>query len=171
MEDLSLHLLDIMENSLDAQARRIEVCVYQDPMAETLVLEIRDDGKGMDARTLGRALDPFFTTRTTRKVGLGLSMLAESARATGGGLTVDSAPGEGTRVEATFRSGHIDMRPLGDIPQTLLTLIVSHPEVELRYKHAVGEETFVFDTGEVREDLGSPQGLKRIEERIRQGLK
>ena len=171
MEDLSLHILDIMENSVDAQARRIEVRLDEDPDRDLLTLEIMDDGKGMGARTLQKATDPFFTTRKTRRFGLGLSMISESAKATGGELTVESAPGKGTRVRATFQRSHIDMKPLGDIPQTLLTLIVGHPDIELSYCHTIGGETFSFDTREVRGlPIGSPKVLRRIGERIREGI-
>lgn len=169
MEDLSLHMLDVMENSLEAQASRIDVRIEEDPQADRLTLEIRDDGKGMDARTLQRALDPFFTTRTTRDVGLGLSMLAESARATGGNMRVDSKPGKGTRVTATFRPGHIDMKPLGDIPQTIVTLLIGHPDVTLRYEHAVGGDSFVFDTRDLPEGP-DPRALRKAAARIREGL-
>lgn len=171
MEDLSLHILDIMENSVDAQARRIEVRIDEDPDRDLLTLEIMDDGKGMGARTLQKATDPFFTTRKTRRFGLGLSMISESAKATGGELTVESAPGKGTRVRATFKRSHIDMKPLGDIPQTLLTLIAGHPDIELSYCHTIGGETFSFDTKEFRGlPIGSPQVLRRIGEQIREGL-
>jgi hypothetical protein len=170
MEDLSLHLLDIMENSLEAQASRIEVRIDEDPDADLLTLEIQDNGRGMDAQTLQNAADPFFTTRKTRRYGLGLSMLSESAKATGGEMTVDSSPGKGTRVRATFHSGHIDMKPLGDVPQTLLTLIAGHPEIELRYDHTVAGNAFSFDTAKIQEDPGTPQALRRIEEQLRKGL-
>jgi len=171
MEDLSLHILDIMENSVDAQARRIEVRIDEDPDSDLLTLEILDDGKGMGARMLQKATDPFFTTRKTRRFGLGLSMISESAKATGGELTVESSPGKGTRVRATFQRSHIDMKPLGDIPQTLLTLIAGHPDIELSYCHTIGGETFSFDTREFRGlPLSSPQVLRRIGERIREGL-
>ena len=170
MEDLSLHILDIMENSLEARARRIEVRIDEDPDNELLTLEIQDDGKGMDVRTLQDAVNPFFTTRKTRSVGLGLSMLSESARATGGEMSVESSPGKGTRVKATFQSGHIDMKPLGDVPQTLLTLMAGHPEIELRYDHTIAGEAFAFDTREIRGGLGSPRALRRIGEHIRKGL-
>jgi hypothetical protein len=163
-------MLDIMENSLDARARRIEVRIDEDPDNELLTLEIQDDGKGMDARMLQDAANPFFTTRKTRSVGLGLSMLSESVRATGGEMTVESSLGKGTRVRATFQSNHIDMKPLGDVPQTLLTLMAGHPEIELRYDHTIGGDTFSFDTGEIQAELGSPQALRQIGERLRKGL-
>jgi hypothetical protein len=170
MEDLSLHLLDIMENCVEARAHRIEVRIIEDPETDLLTMEIRDDGKGMDAQTLKNAADPFFTTRKTRRVGLGLSMFCESARATGGDTTIESRPGKGTRVKATFRRGHIDMKPLGDIPQTLLTLIAGHPEIDLRYDHRIGRDSFCFDTIEIHEGLGSVRVLQWIEVRLRSGL-
>ena len=171
MEDLSLHILDIMENSVNAHARRIEVRIDEDPDMDLLILEIIDDGKGMDDRMLQKALDPFFTTRKTKRFGLGLSMISESAKATGGELTVKSVPGKGTRVRATFQRSHIDMKPLGDIPQTLLTLIAGYPEIELSYSHTISGETFSFDTSEFRGvSLGSPQVLRRIGELIQEGL-
>lgn len=155
---------------MEAQARRIEVRIDEDPEADRIILEIQDDGKGMDPATLKNAADPFFTTRKTRNVGLGLSMLSESAKATGGEMTVDSSPGKGTRVRAIFHPGHIDMKPLGDIPQTLLTLIAGHPEIELRYDHTVAGNTFSFDTAEIQEGLGTPQTLRRIEKQLQKGL-
>lgn len=171
MEDLSLHILDIMENSVDAQARRIEVRIDEDLDRDLLTLEILDDGKGMDARTLQKAMDPFFTTRKTRRFGLGLSMISESAKATGGELNVESAPGKGTQVKATFHRSHIDMKPLGDIPQTLLTLIAGHPDIELSYCHTIGGETFSFDTREIQDmPIGSLQVLRWIGERIHEGI-
>jgi len=171
MEDLSLHILDIMENSVDAQARRIEVRIDEDPDRDLLTLKIMDDGKGMDAQTLKKAMDPFFTTRKTRRFGLGLSMISESAKATGGELIVESAPGKGTRVKATFHRSHIDMKPLGDIPQTLLTLIAGRPGIELSYYHTIGRETFSFNTREFQDlPRGSPKVLRRIGEHIQEGL-
>ncbi|MCD6161424.1 MAG: ATP-binding protein [candidate division Zixibacteria bacterium] len=171
MEDLSLHILDIMENCVNAQARRIEIRINENPERDLLTLEILDDGKGMDNRTLQKATDPFFTTRKTRRFGLGLSMILESAKATGGELTVKSAPGKGTQVRVTFQQSHIDMKPLGDIPQTLLTLIAGHPDIELSYCHTIGREKFSFDTREIRDlPIGSPQVLRRIGEHIREGI-
>jgi len=171
MEDLSLHLLDVMENCVDAGAGRIEVTINEDPEADLLTLEIVDDGKGMDARTVEMATDPFFTTRTTRSVGLGLSLLSESASATGGNLVLESTPGSGTRLTVTFRPGHIDMKPVGDLRQTLVTLIVAHPVIDLCYRHSVAGEVFGFDTREIKDRLGgvsisAPQVLRWIGDHI-----
>ena len=170
MEDLSLHLLDIMENCLNAQATRIEVRIDENPQADLLTLQIKDNGRGMDAQTLENSTNPFFTTRKTRRYGLGLSMLSESARATGGKLEVDSTPGKGTLVKATFHPSHIDMRPMGDIPQTLVTLIMGNPGIELYYNHSIAGESISLDTAELKESLTSPKALRLVEERLREGL-
>jgi len=171
MEDLSLHILDIMENSIDAQARSIEVHIDVDPSGDLLTLEILDDGKGMSADMVRRATNPFFTTRKTRRFGLGLSLLSESAKATGGELNVESVPGKGTLVTAIFHRKHIDMKPLGDIPETLLTLIAGHPEIDLSYCYTIGRERFSFSTREYRDlPVSSPRVLRRIGERIRKGV-
>jgi len=135
MEDLSLHLLDIMENSIAASASRIEITIAEDTLGDLLSLEIRDNGKGMDAEARSKALDPFFTTRTTRRVGLGLPLLAQAARQSGGTFELVSEPGRGTTVKAAFQLSHPDMKPLGDIAETLRTILVSRPELDLRFRY------------------------------------
>lgn len=127
MEDLSLHLLDLVENSLNAGANLVEIDIDEQPLADRMTVTINDNGKGMDAQTLARASDPFFTTRTTRRIGLGLSLIKANAEAWGGGMELSSAPGVGTRLHFWFQLGHIDRQPLGDWPGTLLGLIMSRP--------------------------------------------
>lgn len=163
MEDLSLHILDIAENSLAAEARSIGILLDEDSARDVLTLTITDDGKGMDAEMLGRATDPFTTTRSTRRVGLGLSLLAEAAAAAQGTMTVRSAPALGTTVTATFRLGHIDRKPLGRIADTLATLIAARPEVEITYEHRRDGRSFRFTTMEVRRELdGEPLNAAEI---------
>jgi len=135
MEDLSLHILDIMENSVAASASRIEITIAEDTLGDLLSLEISDNGKGMDAEARSKALDPFFTTRTTRRVGLGLPLLAQAARQSGGTFELISEPGRGTTVKAAFQLSHPDMKPLGDIAETLRTILVSRPELDLRFRY------------------------------------
>jgi signal transduction histidine kinase len=135
MEDLSLHILDIVENSLRANARNIEVRLIEDQKKDKLVLEVTDDGEGMDEETLRQSVNPFFTTKEGKKIGLGLPFLAQSAEEAGGKLEVDSARGRGTRVVATFRLSHIDRKPLGNLEQTLRCLKATHPDVNLRFEH------------------------------------
>jgi signal transduction histidine kinase len=134
MEDVSLHVLDIAENALRAGARHVFIRLEQNRRDDRLVLEVTDDGEGMDEETQKRAADPFFTTKPAKKVGLGLPLLAQAAEESGGGLEVQSRPGRGTRVIATFGLSHIDRRPLGNIQETLRCLEATHPEVCFRFE-------------------------------------
>ena len=150
MEDISLHILDIVENSIVAKAKRIEIRVIEDIEENLFIVEIEDDGEGMDEATVKRVLDPFFTTRTTRKVGLGLPMLAQSAKESGGNIEISSQVGKGAKVKATFQYNHPDRRPLGDMKATLMTLISSHPEIDFVYEHKRGEEVLRLDTRDIK---------------------
>ena len=134
MEDVSLHILDIVENALRAEAKNVVIRLAQEKRADRLVLEVTDDGEGMDEKTRRRSLDPFFTTKRGKRTGLGLPLLAQAAEETGGTLEVQSAPGKGTKVIATFGLSHIDRKPLGDIEQTLHCLKATHPEVCFRFE-------------------------------------
>ena len=118
MQELSLNILDIAENSVKAGASLITVAVCYRPAADRLTVTITDDGCGMDAETVHKVTDPFYTTRTTRRVGMGLPLWKMAAEMTGGAMTVESAPGVGTTVTAVFGLSHIDRLPLGDLPQT-----------------------------------------------------
>lgn len=174
VEDLALHVLDIAQNSLEAGATRIEIAVDEDPAADRLTIEVRDNGRGMDDAARRRALDPFFTTRTTRSVGLGLALLRQAAEAAGGRLVVQSEPGEGTTVRSEFRLGHIDRAPLGDLETTVLVLAASHDDVDLHVLHRRGEEEYALSSSDVRAALGgrplaSPEGLGLLREAIRFG--
>lgn len=149
MEDLSLHILDIVENSIAAMAKRIEIRIDEDRAKDLVTIEIKDDGKGMDEQTVKKALDPFFTTRTTRRVGLGLSLLAQAAEDSEGTFDISSGPGKGTTVKATLRLSHPDCKPMGDISQTIQVLVTSHPEIDFLYEHKSDNSTYRFDTREI----------------------
>ena len=148
MEDLSLHILDIAENSIAAGARNITIRITEDARRDRLVIVIMDDGRGMDEESARKALDPFFTTKTVRRIGLGLPLLQDAARTAGGGVNIRSRPGRGTRIKATFGLGSIDRQPLGDIGATLKTLMVGHPEIRIRFRHRRDGEDFIFDTNQ-----------------------
>jgi hypothetical protein len=135
MQDLSLHILDVVENSLAASASRIKIRIVEDTHRDLLSLELEDNGQGMDAAMRKKALDPFFTTRTTRRVGLGLPLLAQAARESGGALELDSEPNQGTTVRATFQLSHPDRKPLGDVAETLRTILITRPEVDLKFEY------------------------------------
>ena len=154
MRELSLHILDALENSLEAGASRVTLTIEEDLAADRLTITITDNGRGMDAETARKALDPFFTTRTTRHVGLGLPLFAAAARRCNGDLTIESEVGQGTTVRATFQHSHIDRAPLGDIRGSLLSFLLAEHPVDLHYVHRVNGRHFEFDTADIRAELG-----------------
>ncbi len=172
MEDLALHILDIAQNSLEAGASAIEIEIWEDLPGNAMVLSVRDNGRGMDADTLAKVTDPFFTTRTTRRVGMGLPLLAAAAKAAGGALTIDSKPGQGTTIRATFQHRHLDRAPLGDIETTLMVLVAGQPDKNIRFRHRINDRIFELDSGDFRAaeiDLTLPIGLTILREAIRRG--
>ncbi len=135
MEDLSLHVLDVAENSLLANATRIEVRIIDEPKEGRLRIEVEDDGCGMDEHTVNRVLDPFYTTKPAKRIGLGLPLLAQAAKEAGGKLEIQTAPGKGSLIRATFQSDHPDMKPLGDMLESITTLACAHPQVQFAFEH------------------------------------
>jgi len=150
VKDLSLHILDIVENSIRAEAKLIEILVVEDVENNVLSLQIRDDGKGMAPETVRRAADPFFSGRPGRRFGLGLALLAQATREAEGKFEISSMPETGTRITASFRHSHPDRKPLGDMSATLQTLVAANPGVDFRYEHRAGAEVIRFDTREVK---------------------
>lgn len=176
MQELSLNILDIAQNSLSAGATLIsietEYCLNED----CLLIRVQDNGRGMGEEQLARVTDPFFTTRVTRKVGMGLPLLKMAAEMTGGTLTVESRLGEGTCVEASFGLSHIDRLPMGDLPATMVALIGMNPDRDFVLRFRYGEEGFAADTRLYREvlgegiGLGEPEILDFIKEQVREGI-
>jgi K+-sensing histidine kinase KdpD len=150
MEDLSLHILDIVENSIRAHAKKIEIKIIEDKKKDLLTIEIIDDGKGMDKKTLKNVLDPFFTTKNTRRVGLGLSLLAQSAEESGGSIKIESKPGQGTNVKAVFGYSHIDRKPLGNVNKSLKVLITTNPDINFIYEYRKDDVGYRLDTKEIK---------------------
>ncbi|NOY08382.1 MAG: ATP-binding protein [Spirochaetes bacterium] len=136
MYDLSLHILDIVENSIRAGARNVRIDIMQNTKKKRLDIIIKDDGKGMDDKEIRSACDPFFTTKKGKKVGLGISLFAQAAHATGGEIIIKSQKGKGTEVHASFNLYHPDMKPLGDMDETVRILRATHRDVTFYYiKH------------------------------------
>jgi hypothetical protein len=184
MRELSLHILDALENSLEAGATAIELVIEEHTSADRLTITVRDNGRGMSKAQLDRVFDPFFTTRTTRHVGLGVPLFKAAAERCNGDLTVTSQPGEGTTLHATFQLSHIDRAPLGDIQGTLLAVILAAasgvpirtdvPIRNIHYLHRVDGRAFEFSTADVRAELGEipltlPPVRKWLQEFIAEG--
>jgi hypothetical protein len=175
MQDLSLHILDIVENSIAAKASHVQIRITEDLEKDLMVVEIKDDGEGIPPDLVEHVVDPFFTTRSTRRVGLGLSLLQQATQACEGDLEVRSRQGEGTVVRASFRYHHIDRKPLGDIASTVVALVVGNPSMDFQYVHSKADKAFVFDTMELKRKLedvpiNHPKVIQFIRDEIRNGL-
>jgi len=154
MTEISLNILDIAQNSVKAGASLIEITVIIDIPENKLKVEIRDNGCGMTQEQLHQVEDPFYTTRTTRKVGLGVPFFKYAALGTGGDFSIKSAIGSGTLVQATFTYSHIDRMPLGDINRTIHTLICFNTDIDFVYRYQYNHHSFTLDTREFKEILG-----------------
>ncbi len=154
MPEISLNVLDVAENSIRAEASLVEILVTIDLEENMLKIQIIDDGKGMTEEQMAKVTDPFFTTRTTRKVGLGIPFFKLAAEATGGSFQIESEVGKGTKVTTIFKLDHIDRMPLGDINSTIHTLVVYNPQTDFLYRYTYGQESFELDTRQMKEILG-----------------
>ncbi len=173
MREIALHILDIVQNSLVAQAQNIWITILEDTPKDQLVVTIRDDGKGMDKETVRKVADPFYTTRTTRRVGLGLPLLQANTLACGGDLKIDSVLGKGTTIEATFGLKHIDRPPLGDMAATLVSFLSGSPDVDFFYCHQRDQNSFRLSTVEIKNNLAGlavnhPEVLAWLQDFIRE---
>lgn len=153
MKDISLHILDIVQNSIVAESSLIEISVEEDNTNDKLRLRIIDNGKGMSSEMLNSVTDPYTTTRTTRKVGMGIPLLRLNAERTGGCLTIFSELSKGTTIAAEFNSAHIDCIPLGDTAGVVVLLVSGNPNVDFIYNHKKNGNLYSFNTMEVREIL------------------
>ena len=162
MKELSLHLLDVAKNSVSAGAKHVSITLDEDQDG-WLTIAIADDGRGMAPEFLARVTDPFTTTRTTRKVGLGLPLLRLTAEQTGGSLSIDSTLGVGTTLTARFQRRHLDCPPLGDLPGAVALLIQGSPEIELTYRHTTPKGEAALSTAELRDILGEDISLAEPE--------
>jgi hypothetical protein len=159
MREIALHLLDIAENSVAAESKTIGIHVHEDLFHDRLSACVIDDGRGMDAETAQKVQDPFYTTRTTRNVGLGIPLLKLAAEQAEGSFSLQSEPDHGTWIEAEFRHCHIDRMPLGDLPSTFLTLLISHPQIDWTFLYRVTDKIkqsrdFLFESAELKNELG-----------------
>jgi hypothetical protein len=180
MREIALHLLDIAENSVAAESKNISIHVREDLFSDRLSACVIDDGRGMDAETAQQVQDPFYTTRTTRNVGLGIPLLKLAAEMAEGSFSLQSEPGKGTWVEAEFRNSHLDRMPLGDLSATFLSLLVSHPQIDWTFLYRVTDANkqscdFLFESAELKSELGDisltePEVLTFVRGIIEEGI-
>ena len=162
MQEISLNILDIVQNSIRANASLSEVIIEEAPSLDVFAFKIKDNGCGMDEEMVKRVTDPFVTTRTTRKVGLGISLLKSLAQQAGGDIKLESQVGVGTVIRADFSYGHIDRQPLGDISAVMVSLISMNPTIDFVYTHSFEKEQFRLDTRELRKILGDEVSFSEI---------
>ena len=169
MRELSLHILDVLENSVEAGATRIELIITEDLPADRLTIQVKDNGRGMGPELLRNVLNPFVTTRKTRHVGLGLPLFAAAAQRCNGSLVVESQQGVGTVVTASFQHSHVDRAPLGDLTGALMGILMAERPCDLAVTHRVDGRTFEFDTADIRRELGDvPLSYPSVREWLRE---
>ena len=154
MRELSLNILDIAQNSIVAGATLTEIVVDENTKDNTLLIGIYDNGCGMTEEQVRSVIDPFFTTRTTRKVGMGIPLFKMAAEQTGGSFKIESGKGVGTKIEALFKTDSIDFTPLGDIASTIVTIVSMNNDKEFLYKRVFNDKEFIFSTAEIKKILG-----------------
>lgn len=154
MRELSLNILDIAQNSIVAGATLTEVVVNENTKDNTLLIGIYDNGCGMSEEQVKNVIDPFYTTRTTRKVGMGIPLFKMSAEQTGGSFKIESQKGVGTKIEAFFKTDSIDFTPLGDIASTIVTIVSMNNDKEFLFRRILDDKEFVFSTEEIKKILG-----------------
>jgi anti-sigma regulatory factor (Ser/Thr protein kinase) len=159
MRELALHILDLVQNSIAAKASLIRISILESVADNILRIEVGDNGAGIESQRLSRVTDPFYTSRAGRKTGLGLSLFQAAAERTGGGLRVESSPGQGTTVQATFRLDHIDRAPLGRLADVTAVLMICNPEVEFRVEWLRGTEKIALDTCELQRRFSRPDPI------------
>jgi len=175
MLTIALNILDIAQNSIRAKASEISVVITESKLQDLFEVIIRDNGEGIPSEIKDRVTDPFVTTRTTRKTGMGLPLLKFQSGLAGGDLTVDSCEGKGTRVRATFALSHIDRQPLGDIAGVMTILMTANPGIDFLYGHKTDTGEYNFSSKEIRDYLGindfnDSRLLADIREMINQNL-
>ncbi len=176
MNEISLHIIDIVQNSISAGAKNVKVRLSEDSMKDFVLLEVEDDGVGIDEETLHMVEDPFFTTKTGKHVGLGIPLLKHTSETTEGTFKIVSKMGKGTKIKGTFKRSHIDLPPLGNLENTILTLIFATEGINLKFIYEKNGKIFRIETGKIKSMLGNvkfsnPEVIKFLKEYIKEKLK
>jgi len=175
LKELSLHILDIAENSINAQATKIDIFVEENIPLDKLSICVRDNGKGMDENMVKNVTDPFVTSRTTRKVGLGIPLLKAAAEMCNGSLSIESKINFGTTINIEFQRSHIDRMPIGDLAGTILHLVIGNPPINFVFHYIVNKQEFIFDDLPIKNELegiplSEPAVIAFIREEINLGI-
>lgn len=176
MKDLSMHIMDIAQNSISANCSVLKIEIREDMDLDNYSITIEDNGVGMSPEFLEIVTDPYVTTRTTRKIGLGLPLLKQNCERTGGDLTITSAEGVGTKVVANFVLTHLDRPPLGDIAGTIVLLTAANPDIYITYHHVTNTGEYIYDTKEINATLdgvsiNEPSVMRFLKEMLNENLK
>lgn len=176
MKEIALHILDVVENSIGAGAKLVRIRICEKRQDNRLDISIKDNGCGIPENMRDSITDPFVTSRTTRRVGLGLSLLKAAALRCNGSFEIETETDKGTTVNASFEFDHIDRAPIGDMPGTISLLLTGYPEIDLEYFHRIGKRHFQMDTKTLRREIGDetladPRFVFHLEAKIRDELK
>lgn len=175
MTDLAMHMMDIVQNSIRANATKIEIGFLENSQENTLAFSVRDNGSGMPEETVAKLVDPFYTTRTTRKVGLGVPFLKMTCEQTGGFLKINSELGVGTMIEALYKTDNPDCLPLGDLGGYLMLLLIANPGIHFSFRYRIDEYEFSLDTKELEQqgitELSNNEMASAVKEYINENLK
>lgn len=175
MRELALHILDIAENCVTAKADLVRISVHENTHTDKFSFSVSDNGKGMDEEMVKMVTDPFVTSRTTRKVGLGIPLLKAAAEACNGGLTISSALSKGTKISCWFQRSHIDRMPLGDIVNTVTMLVIGYPDIHWIFRYEFNEAMFEFDDEFFKSELGDialsePPIIRFLRDHLKEGI-
>lgn len=176
MQEIAMNILDIAYNSIKAKASLIKILIYDSSKSNIIKIQIIDNGIGMSQETINKVVDPFYTTRTTRKVGLGIPMFKENIEATGGNFSIESTIGKGTTITGEFVKNHIDTPPMGNLVDTIITLIQADDKIDYLFKYKSDDFEFVFDTNEIKVILDGvainlPEIIVWLKDYIKEGLR
>ena len=176
MQEIAMNILDIAYNSIKAKANLIKILIYDSSKSNIIKIQIIDNGTGMSQETINKVVDPFYTTRTTRKVGLGIPMFKENIEATGGNFSIESTLGKGTTITGEFVKDHIDTPPMGNLVDTIITLIQADDKIDYLFKYTSDDFEFFFDTNEIKVILDGvainlPEIIVWLKDYIKEGLR
>jgi len=175
MKNMALHIMDIVQNSIQAKSSEIFIEINIDEAKQSTIVEIIDNGSGMDATYLKKVIDPYTTSRTTRNVGLGIPLLKMNAESTGGSFSIQSNLNQGTKVQAVFNNNHLDCIPAGDIPGVIMLLIGANPTIDFHYLYQTSAGEFKLSTSEVKKTIenipiNDPEVLHFLKEMIQENM-